>query len=83
MPDDYELIGIKRTDYVRKSDNKRILGWNLYFSFDDENITGLGCADHYVNDDVFNNFSFSPQLGKRYRLYFNQWKRLIDVHEVA
>lgn len=51
-----KLIGIKRADYISKKTGKRVLGWNLYFTYplQDNNLEhGLGCDREFISESIF------------------------------
>lgn len=51
-----KLIGIKRVDYVSQKTSKRVLGWNLYFTFPLQNNNleqGQGCQREFISESNF------------------------------
>lgn len=78
-----KVIGMRRVDYARKSDNKHVQGWNIYATYSDDKVEGLACREFYVNDSVFDKAGcYVPQIGDEINVYYNQFKGIEMIFKV-
>ena len=76
--DTYTLIGLREVDFVG-SDQKRVQGMTLYFTFESPEIDGHGCDHIFVTDRRFNSFSFVPSVGGKCRVVYNKYGKVADL----
>ncbi len=71
------LIGKKICKFVDKETKQEVQYYKLYFTFQDDKITGTGCESQNVSRDVFD----KALVGKSYRLVFNRYTKVEDIPE--
>ena len=64
MNDVYELVGIRGVSFAG-SDGKQVEGTNLYLTYEDDYIDGVGTEKVFVTSKRFNSLSFVPEIGAR------------------
>lgn len=74
----YTLVGMRNVDYTNKN-GKHVQGWNLYFTYEDPRIAGVGVEDVYIGKRYFDSLSFVPELGHSCQLVYNKFGDLSDI----
>lgn len=72
MNDVYELVGIRGVSFAG-SDGKQVEGTNLYLTYEDDYIDGVGTEKVFVTSKRFNSLSFVPEIGARCRGCQHTW----------
>mgnify|MGYP006974118697 FL=1 len=78
MNDVYELVGIRGVSFAG-SDGKQVEGTNLYLTYEDDYIDGVGTEKVFVTSKRFNSLSFVPEIGARCRLMYNKYGKVADI----
>lgn len=78
MNDVYELVGIRGVCFTG-SDGKQVEGTNLYLTYEDDYIDGVGTEKVFVTSKRFNSLSFVPEIGGRCRLMYNKYGKIADI----
>lgn len=78
MNDVYELVGIRGVCFTG-SDGKQVEGTNLYLTYEDDYIDGVGTEKVFVTSKRFNSMSFVPEIGGRCRLMYNKYGKIADI----
>jgi len=78
MNDVYELVGIRGVSFAG-SDGKQVEGTNLYLTYEDDYIDGVGTEKVFVTSKRFNSLSFVPEIGARCRLMYNKYGKIADI----
>lgn len=78
MNDVYELVGMRSVSFTG-SDGKQVEGTNLYLTYEDEYIEGVGVEKVFVTSRRFSYLSFVPDVGGRCRLMYNKYGKIADI----
>ena len=78
MNDVYELVGIRGVSFTG-SDGKQVEGTNLYLTYEDEYIEGVGVEKVFVTSRRFSSLSFVPEIGARCRLLYGKIADIVPV----
>lgn len=78
MNDVYDLVGIRGVSFTG-SDGKHVEGTNLYLTYEDEHIEGVGTERVFITSNRFNALSFVPEPGGRCRLVYNKYGKIADI----
>lgn len=78
MNDVYELVGIRGVSFAG-SDGKQVEGTNLYLTYEDDYIDGVGTEKVFATSKRFNSLSFVPEIGARCRLMYNKYGKIADI----
>lgn len=81
MADVFTLVGMKDVDF-KGQDGSQVKGWNLFFTYSDKYITGVGVDKIFVSDKKFSEVSFMPEIGKECRLLYNKYGKVADIVKV-
>ena len=79
MNDVYELVGMRSVDFTGSGDGKRVEGMNLYLTYEDGHIEGVGTERVFLTSERFNALSFVPEIGARCRLGYNKYGKIADI----
>ena len=63
------LRGLKAVNYTSKRDNQPRSGYVLHYTYDDDYVSGFGCANVYISSRVYDN---SLSLGDEFYILYNQ-----------
>ena len=74
----YTLVGMRRVNF-KGQDGKSVDGWNLFFEYEDPNITGFGTEKIFISAAKFNEVSFMPEMGNRCQLMYNKFGKVADI----
>lgn len=74
----YEVLGFKKIDYVRKSDNRQVTGTEVYLSpvDPDKGVQGMQCEAVYLPGA---NSTYLPTVGDHVVKTYNQWGKVDDL----
>lgn len=78
MNDVYELVGIRGVSF-KGSDGSEVEGTNLYLTYEDDYIDGVGTERVFVTSKRFDTLSFVPEIGDRCRLMYNKYGKIADI----
>ena len=79
MNDVYELVGMRSVDFTGSGDGKKVEGMNLYLTYEDGYIEGVGTEKVFISSKRFNALSFVPEIGARCRLMYNKFADIVPV----
>lgn len=69
-----KVIGIKKVDYVRKSDNSRIEGVEIHYTYPAKNIDGIGCDRAFISASALERTGgVVPELGSEIEFVYNRF----------
>ena len=71
-----KLVGVKNVDYTSKKTGKQVTGFNLYVTYQAENVDGLVATDFYVRSD-FHMDGFV--IGDDINVFFNQYGGVDEI----
>lgn len=74
----YELVGIRKTDFTG-SQGENVSGYNLYFTYEDDKIDGLGVNRVFVSQRLYSQLTYLPDLGKRCQILYNRYGKVADI----
>lgn len=74
------LRGIRSVDYVSKKDNQRRTGFELFFTYEQPEISGYGCGSVYLSTRNYDN---SLKLGDGFYIMYNQFGRADGILPVT
>lgn len=77
----FTIIGLRRVDYTSKKTGNRVLGYNLYCTYEDKNTDGLACESIYLSDSKLDEESWEPSVGDVFYPVYNRFGRIerVDV----
>lgn len=78
-----QLIGIKRVDYVSLKTGKRVLGWNLYLTYnlnDDNSEQGIGCQREFISESVFSDAPWA-MIGSNVTILYNKYGHVNSIRK--
>lgn len=73
----YKLIGIREVDF-KGSDGKQIEGFNLWLSYEDEHIDGVGVEKVFIPKSRVVEFTCMPDLGDEVEIRYNRYGKVAD-----
>lgn len=65
----YKIIGVQSVDYTNKM-GKRVRGFRLHTTFEDNRVNGLACEVVYV---PVSSLSFEPKVGQVIDVLYNKY----------
>lgn len=69
----YKVIGIQHRKYTNKS-GKEVEGYNLFLTYEDKAVNGLGALREWVNPDTMEESMLN--VGDECELMYNRWGRI-------
>lgn len=69
----YKVIGIQHRKYTNKS-GKEVEGYNLFLTYEDKAVNGLGALREWVNPDIMEESMLN--VGDECELMYNRWGRI-------
>lgn len=69
----YKVIGIQHRKYTNKS-GKEVEGYNLFLTYDDKTVNGLGALREWVNPEMMEESMVN--VGDEIELLYNRWGRV-------
>lgn len=69
----YKVIGIQHRKYTNKS-GKEVEGYNLFLTYEDEAVNGLGALREWVNPETMEESMVN--VGDECELMYNRWGRI-------
>lgn len=66
----YKVIGIQHRKYTNKS-GKEVEGYNLFLTYEDRFVNGMGCLREWVNPDMMEESMVN--VGDECNLLYNRW----------
>lgn len=74
-----KLIGFRESSFQPKDSNERIEGFNLYFAFPEDNVTGEACERVFLSKKKMD--GYVPKLGDKIGLVYNRYGKVdrLDV----
>lgn len=78
MMDVFTLVGMRDVNF-KGQDGSQVDGWNLFFTYDDPKITGLGVEKIFISNQKFSQVSFMPELNAKCRLLYNKYGKVADI----
>lgn len=81
MNDVYTLVGMKDVNF-KGQDGSQVTGWNLFFTYEDQYITGVGVEKIFIGNKTFGRVSFVPEIGSQCRLLYNKYGKVSDIVKV-
>lgn len=81
MADVFTLVGMKDVNF-KGQDGSQVSGWNLFFTYDDPYITGVGVDKIFIGNKKFGEVSYMPEIGSKCRLLYNKYGKVADIVKV-
>lgn len=78
MNDEFTLVGIRDVSF-KGSDGNQVDGMNLFFTFEDDHIDGVGTEKIFVGIKRFNELSFVPDVGSTCIIRYNRYGKVADI----
>lgn len=69
----YKVIGIQHRKYTNKA-GKEVEGYNLFCTYEDKAVNGLGCLREWVNSETMDESAVN--IGDDCELLYNRWGRV-------
>lgn len=69
----YKVIGIQHRKYTNKA-GKEVEGYNLFLTYEDKAVNGLGALREWVNPDTMEESMVN--VGDECELMYNRWGRI-------
>lgn len=77
----YRCVGIRNVDF-KGSDGNQVSGVNLFLTYEDKNITGVGTEKVFLASSRFSALSFVPAVGSDCELIYNKYGKVADISPV-
>lgn len=77
----YRCVGIRNVDF-KGSDGNQVTGVNLFLTYKDKNITGVGTEKVFLASSRFAQLSFIPSVDTDCELIFNKYGKVADIAPV-
>lgn len=77
----YTCIGLRSVNF-KGSDGNQVEGYNIFLTFEDKHIEGLGCEKVFVPMQRFIGMSFIPKVGSSCTLSYNKYGKVQDIDAV-
>lgn len=74
----YSCIGIRNVDF-KGSDGNQVTGVNLYLTYEDPQIQGLGSEKVFVNMKTFRELTYVPEVDNSCILMYNKYGKVSDI----
>lgn len=74
----YTCIGIRNVNF-KGTDGNQVSGMNLWLSYTDDNIEGVGVEKVFIPSARVSKLSFLPMLGNTCELFFNKYGKVQDI----
>lgn len=78
MNDVYTLVGMRNVNF-KGSDGGQVEGVNLFFTFEDEHINGVGTEKIFIGNKKFCELSFVPDIGSPCVIRYNRYGKVADL----
>ncbi len=72
----FEIVGIKKVDYVSKKTGKHVQGFTLFMEHERKDVVGTACEEVYVSNE---RISHVPQVGDFCDVYYNKFGSVESV----
>ena len=72
----YEIVGIKKVDYVSKKTGRPVQGFSLFVQYERKDVDGVACEEVYVSNE---RISEVPQIGDFCDVYYNRFGSVESV----
>lgn len=72
----YEVIGIKKVDYVSRKTNRPVNGYSLWLEYERKDVEGVAVDEVYVSNE---RISVVPLLGDMCDVYYNKFGSVESV----
>lgn len=77
----YKCIGLRNVDF-KGSDGNQVSGLNLFLTYQDKNITGVGSEKVFIPSNRVQQLSFVPAVGSECELFYNKYGKVADIGAV-
>ena len=77
----YTLVGTRDVSF-KGSDGNQVEGVNLFFTFEDTHIRGVGVEKVFVPSKRFMQLSYVPEIGSTCELFYNKYGKVSDIGRV-
>lgn len=81
MANVYTCVGTRMVDF-KGSDGSQVNGMNLFFTYEDPNIQGVGVDKVFVSAKRMMELSFVPAIGAACQLSYNKYGKVSDITAV-
>lgn len=77
----FEVIGIQRREYTSKKTGALVRGYNVFVTFEDRNIDGVGCESIWLNDSMFDDAG-GLSVGDSINVHYNRYGRVNKIEVI-
>lgn len=77
----YKCVGMRNVDF-KGSDGNQVSGVNLFLTYEDKNINGVGTDKVFLASSRFSSLSFVPSVGSLCELIYNRYGKVADIEAV-
>ena len=81
MENIYTCVGMRSVSF-KGSDGNQVDGTNLFFTYEDEHIQGVGVEKVFIPSKRFMKLSFVPSVGSACELFYNKYGKVADIGQV-
>ena len=74
----YTCIGIRSVDF-KAQDGNQISGLNIWLTYEDEHIQGVGAEKVFIPSSRVPKLSFMPSVGCTCELFYNKYGKVQDI----
>lgn len=78
MNDVFTLVGMRNVNF-KGSDGNPVEGVNLFFTYEDTHIDGLGVEKLFIGNKRFCELSFMPVIGSQCSIRYNRYGKVADI----
>ena len=78
MENVYTCIGIRNVDF-KGNDGNQVSGMNLWLSYTDPYIDGVGVEKVFIPSSRVSKLSFLPTVGSVCELFYNKYGKVQDI----
>lgn len=76
-----ELVGYRKSAFTATDTGERISGYNLYLTYADGNIEGVGTERVFLSDKRLG--GYLPRVGDQLELVYNRYGKVSEVRQLA
>lgn len=78
MGDIFTCVGMRDVEF-KGSDGSDVSGMNIFFTYEDRNIRGVGVEKVFIGTRRFNDLTFIPEIGSECVVRYNRYGKIADI----
>ena len=80
-PNIFECVGIRSVEF-QGSDGNQVNGLNIFATYEDPQIEGMGVDKFFIASSRMPKLSFIPAVGACFEVIFNRYGKIADICRV-